>query len=258
MYFGQTGMLHKKLKAILLSVSTCCLFLTALLAWGGPPFVTDDPDPVEYKHSEIYIASEQMHSKKDSSVTPFVEYNYGALPDLQLSITIPYVFNSPLGQPSQHGVGDITLGAKYRFLQETDSLPMMAIYPSIVTANGDASKGIGNGGSQIFLPIWLQKSWGDWQTYGGGGYWKNNAVKGDNHWNFGWALQKNISERLMIGGEIFRESEELTADSATGVGLGGTYNLDNHNRLLFSISHSFSHRRSLDYTSSYIAYGLTW
>ena len=234
------------------------MFFTALPAWCGPPFVTDDPEPVEYKHSELYIASEQLHSKKDNSVTPLVEYNYGALPDLQLSITVPYIFNNPLGQSRQHGLGDLTLGAKYRFWEETDSHPMMAIYPSIVTANGDVGKGLGNGGSQIFLPVWIQKTWGDWKSYGGGGYWKNNAVKGDNHWNFGWALQKDVSEKVMIGGEVFRESEQLAADSATGVGLGSTYNLDQHNRLLLSLNHSFSHRRSLNYTSSYIAYGLTW
>jgi len=234
------------------------MLFTTIPAWSGPPFVTDDPEPVEYLHSEMYIASEQVHSKKDNSVTPLVEYNYGVLPDLQLSITVPYILDSPPGKPSQHGLGDLTLGAKYRFLQETDSHPMIAIYPSIVTANGDASKGLGNGGSQIFLPLWIQKSWGDWQTYGGGGYWKNNAVKGDNHWNFGWALQKTVSEKLMIGGEVFRESEQLAADSATGVGLGSTYNLDQHNRLLLSVNHSFSHRRSLNYTSSYIAYGITW
>jgi hypothetical protein len=251
-------MLSKKLKARLLSIAGCGLLFNSFHAWGGPPFVTDDPEPVEYQHSEMYIASEQLHSKKDNTTTPLVEYNYGALPDLQLSITVPYVFDRAQGLPRQQGLGDITLGVKYRFLQETDSHPMMAIYPSIVTANGDASKGLGNGGSQIFLPVWIQKSWGDWQTYGGGGYWINNATHADNHWNFGWALQKNISEKLMVGGEIFRESEELSADSATGFGLGSTYNLDQHNRLLFSINHSFSHRRSLDYTSSYIAYGLTW
>ena len=251
-------MLKKTFKLRLLFIQICGLLFTTSVAWGGPPFVTDDPDPVEYQHSEMYISAEKVQSRKDTTVTSMFEYNYGALPDLQLSISIPYVFNSPLGQPGQQGLSDVTLGAKYCFLHETDSHPMMAIYPSIVTANGDANKGLGNGGSQIFLPIWIQKSWGDWQTYGGGGYWKNNAVKGDNHWNFGWALQKNISERLMLGGEIFRESEKLDADSATGVGIGSAYSLDQHNRLLFSINHSFSHRRSLNYTSGYIAYGLSW
>jgi hypothetical protein len=64
------------------------------------------------------------------------------------------------GQVRQHGLGDIVLGAKYRFFQETASLPMMAIYPVVVTTTGDPNKGLGNGGAQIFIPIWIQKNGG--------------------------------------------------------------------------------------------------
>jgi hypothetical protein len=27
-------------------------------AWAGPPFITDDPETVEYQHGEFYIASQ--------------------------------------------------------------------------------------------------------------------------------------------------------------------------------------------------------
>ena len=30
--------------------------LGLLVAWGGPPFVTDDPEPVEYRHWEFYFS----------------------------------------------------------------------------------------------------------------------------------------------------------------------------------------------------------
>jgi len=33
----------------------------ALVAVAGPPFVTDDPEPVDYRHWEFYIAS--MHTE---------------------------------------------------------------------------------------------------------------------------------------------------------------------------------------------------
>ena len=235
------------------------LLFTAFPAWCGPPFVTDDPEPVEYRHHEMYIASEQVNTQDGKTVTPMIEYNYGALPDLQLSITVPYVFNSPTGQAEQHGVGDLVLGAKYRFLQETDSHPMMAIYPVVVTPNGDANKGLGNGGTQIFLPIWIQKKWGDWLSYGGGGYWINKAPGANNHWYFGWELQKSISERVTIGGEIFHETEQLPADTtSTGFSLGGVYNLDQHNRLLLSVRRALPGVSEQNRFSSYIAYGLTW
>jgi len=135
----------------------------------------------------------------------------------------------------------------------------MAIYPIVVTANGDANKGLGNGGTQIFLPVWIQKSWGDWQTYGGGGYWINRATNASNHWYFGWALQRNISERITLGGEIFHETEQLPADTSnTGISIGGTYNLDKQNRLLLSFGRAITGLEAQQRYSSYFAYGFTW
>jgi hypothetical protein len=37
-----------------------CLLYAPLPALAGPPFLTDDPEPVEHKHSEFYIASSQI------------------------------------------------------------------------------------------------------------------------------------------------------------------------------------------------------
>jgi hypothetical protein len=159
----------------------------------------------------------------------------------------------------QQGLGDIELGAKYRFLQETDSRPMMAIYPIVVTRSGDANKGLGSGGVQIFLPVWIQKSWGDWQSYGGGGYLINKAPGAQNSWSAGWALQNNVSERLTLGGELFRTSKQFSADIYTrGGSLGGIYKLDQHNRLLFSFRRVLTGLSTQDTFARYIAYGLTW
>src|SRR5512135_2558832 len=97
-----------------------------LSAWAGPPFVTDDPEPVDYQHYEAYLAWEQTGTLSGNTTSPLVEVNYGALPDVQLSVTLPYAFSSPAGQPAQQGMGDMVFGAKYRFQQETGSRPMMA------------------------------------------------------------------------------------------------------------------------------------
>ena len=51
---------------------------------------------------------------------------------------------------------------------------------------------------------------GDWQSYGGGGYWINYTAHGKNHWFFGWQLQKAISDRLTLGGKIYRSTEQVS------------------------------------------------
>jgi hypothetical protein len=43
------------------------LFILTFLALpasleAGPPFVTDDPEPVEYRHWEVYLTSQLDHS----------------------------------------------------------------------------------------------------------------------------------------------------------------------------------------------------
>ncbi len=231
----------------------------ALPAWGGPPFVTDDPEPVDYQHYEMYVASEQTRTRTEHVTTPLVEVNYGAAPDLQLSVTVPYMFSSVAGQPSQQGWSDLVLGAKYRFVHESEANPMVSVYPIVVAATGDAAKGLGNGGTQIFLPLWLQKSWGDWHSYGGGGYWINRAPGMGNHWYFGWALLNDVTERLTLGAEIYHATDQKPRDNASnGYNLGAIYKLDQHNRLLFSAGRAVVEISAQSSFSSYVAWGLNW
>lgn len=246
-------------------ITTCCAVAYSMLIYSslglaGPPFLTDDPEPVEYQHHEFYIASQQTRTASGRDGTlPHLEYNYGAAPDLQLHIIVPYAFSSPVDAPRRSGLGDIELGAKYRLLQETEGRPMMGIFPIVVTHTGDADKGLGNGGTQVFLPVWLQKKWDDWQSYGGGGYWINHAARSKNHWFFGWQLQKDISEHLTLGGELFHSTEQAPDEgSSTGFNLGGSYNFDDHNHVLFSAGQDLTNTHMINKYSSYVGYQRTW
>jgi len=79
-------------------LAMCCLLILAgsSVVWAGPPFVTDDPEPVEYKHGEFYIASILNHSNGGTVGTlPHLEFNYGPLPDLHLHLIVPFAHNKP-------------------------------------------------------------------------------------------------------------------------------------------------------------------
>lgn len=145
-----------------------------IAVWAGPPFVTDDPEPVEYRHGEFYIASQYAKNKDGKEGTlPHFEINYGIVPDVQLHLLVPLAFVHPNGGPTMYGFGDTEVGVKYRFLQETDTAPQVGTFPIVHVPTGDSARGLGGGHVPIFLPIWGQKSWGPWTTYGGGGYWIN-------------------------------------------------------------------------------------
>ena len=71
------------------------LFLGPPPALAGPPFLTDDPAPVEYKHSEFYVFSTYDKTNDGKDITaPAFEYNYGAFPETQLHIVIPFLKSS--------------------------------------------------------------------------------------------------------------------------------------------------------------------
>src|SRR5471030_1909707 len=102
------------------------LYFGCQQAYAGPPFFTDDPEPVEYKHWEVYLASQYLKTADARSGTaPHIEVNYGAYPNLQLHVIAPGTFDRPSGRPAAYGYGDTELGAKYRFMQETDHRPQV-------------------------------------------------------------------------------------------------------------------------------------
>jgi hypothetical protein len=213
------------------------IFLVATIpAFAGPPFRTDDPEPVGYHRSEGYFFS--MGTRKaggTSGIGPAVEFNYGPLPDMMLHLVAPMAYHSPEHGRSHFGYGDTELGMKYRIVHETGTRPMVGIFPLVEIPTGDRDKDLGNGQAQYFVPIWLQKDFGKWTTYGGGGYWINPGSGNRNYWFFGVLLQYEFSEGCYLGGELFHQTAD-TADGkdSSGINLGGGLPFVNNFQLLFS------------------------
>ncbi len=214
-------------------------FLFTGTAWAGPPFFTDDPEPVEHLHWEVYLASQWAHDRDEgtSGTLPHFEVNYGVLPDTQLHVIVPIVYSAPHEGSTQYGLGDVELGVKYRFIHEDEQgwRPQVGIFPIVDLPTGDSSRGLGEGHVKILFPLWLQKSWGPWTTYGGGGYWYHPGEDNKNYWFTGWLLQRKFSEMLTFGAEIFNTSPKAQGESdETGFNVGGFINLSEEQHILFS------------------------
>jgi len=205
-------------------------------ALAGPPFWTDDPEPVEYKNWEIYVASLYQNNRGGvSSTAPHFEANYGIAPDFQLHVIAPMEYVKPAGLPSHYGYGDTELGVKWRFFENEEAKFMAGIYPLLEIPTGDESKGLGNGDTQVFLPLWLQKAWGPWQTYGGGGYWINPGDGHEDFWFFGWEVQREINKNLTLGAELFYETPRQTDDERHfGFNIGSIINITENHHILLS------------------------
>jgi hypothetical protein len=218
-------------------------------AIAGPPFITDDPEPVEKGHGEFYIASETFWTRDGVSGTlPHFEFNYGPFDDVQLHLITPMAYDRPKDTGSfQYGYGDTELGIKYRFIHE-DSLfkgcPQVGIFPLAEMPSGDQFRGLGNGRAQAFLPVWLQKSWGEenrrWTVYGGGGMWLNPGPGNKNYGFMGVVFQKQITDNLTLGSEFFHSTKSADDQSDhTGFNLGGVYDFSERWHFLFSIGRDF-------------------
>jgi len=226
-------------------------------ALAGPPFITDDPEPVDLGHWEVYGFSAGTHIQGDTSGTlGGVEVNYGAAPNLQLHIIVPLAFDSPNHDPMQIGIGDVELGVKYRFINagENDWWPQVAIFPLIEVPTGDAQRGLGSGQTREFLPVWLQKDFGDWTTYGGGGLWNNPGPGNQNYWFIGWLLQRQVTKSLAIGTEIFHQTAStIGGRDTTGFNIGGIYDFNDHYHLLLSGGRGLQNAALANQFSYYLA-----
>ena len=229
---------------------------------AGPPFRTDDPEPVAYQHWEIYGFSEGTHVHGETAGTlPGLEVNYGVAPDVQLHVAAPYAFDKTSGVDARHGYGDTELGVKYRFIDEDDGgwRPQVGTFPMLELPTGNADKGLGAGHAREFIPLWVQKSFGSWTTYGGGGYWINPGAANRNFWYFGWLLQRQVTEDLALGAELFHQTADTAQGTAsTGFNLGGIYDVTENHHILFSAGRGIEHASETNSFSYYAAYQLTF
>ena len=232
-------------------------------AHAGPPFQTDDPDPVAFRHFEMYAFELSDGTGKNAGGTslevPAYEVNYGVVPNVQLHLVLPLTASfAPSGWPTNYGMGDSELGAKIRFVKETKRVPEVGIFPFFELPSGNADKGLGVGKAWYKLPLWMEKDWGLWTACGGAGY---QLVKQTNLRSFpytGWLIKREMGKRLELAAEIFAHGREGLGAPQTGssamIDAGGYYHFKNPNtQLLFAYGHSVAGQ-----TENYAYLGMYW
>ena len=120
--------------------------IAPVAANAGPPYRTDDPEPTPLGHYEFYTFSTGMVVRDDTSGSlPAFEFNYGLIPNGQLTIDASAAFDSPSDDSTQFGYGDMQLSFKYRFIQDDDQgwRPQVAVFPLVNLPTGDEDRGLG-------------------------------------------------------------------------------------------------------------------
>jgi hypothetical protein len=241
----------------LLGIAATFVFLS-MPALAGPPFQTDDPEPIDFRHFEFYtFGSSDGTGLETDTISPGFEFNWGALPNVHLHIIVPAAAIFPAHDPRAYGIGDVELGIKLRFIQETKHRPMIGTFTMFEMPSGDASRGLGLGRTWYKVPLWAQKSFGEWTTYGGGGVTVVNTPGFRNYPFAGWLVQRDLG-KVTLGTEVFYHGPEgpvaPQTRPATMVDVGGYYKFrDPGFQLLFCYGHTV-----VGQTENYGYLGLYW
>jgi hypothetical protein len=200
-------------------------------AWAGPPYVTDDPEPTDPRHYEIYLFTQGTNLRGGTGTQTGMDFNYGGMDDLQLTAVVPVAYVSPAMGSNAAGLGNVELAAKYRFLRQSDVGWDVAAFPGVFLPSSSAQ--VGERHASVVLPIWLEKDWDDWSTFGGGGCTIDRGGDSRDFCLVGWALVRQILPDLQIGAEIVHQTPDVRGGrQMTGVGAGLRYDINDTYHLL--------------------------
>src|SRR6185312_12920 len=132
------------------------ILLAAARVWAqGPPYQTDDPVPVDLHHYEFYIFGLADGTPKEmDAAVPAFEFNWGALPRVQLHAVLPFGVTAPLNHPAYYpdgagpthfGLTDMEFGARIAYIKESKHVPKIGTLTMFELPTGNAYKGLGVG-----------------------------------------------------------------------------------------------------------------
>jgi hypothetical protein len=195
-------------------VAAAFTLLPALvLAQGGPPFRSDDPDTPGNRHWEINLGFLGERSPFAGSYeTPNIDINYGLGNRIQLKYEVPLSMQETRGEQTHlaAGLGNSLLGVKYRFYQrhsrthtqddgEREIKFSLSTYPQLLLNHPTRSveRGIVESAPQFLLPLEASATYGWLRMSAEAGY---------------WFTSKDVPNSLLFGGVIgheFRKDTEL-------------------------------------------------
>ncbi len=218
-------------------------------ASAGPPYVTDDPQPTDTGHWEIYNFVTATQTPGDLGGEAGFDLNYGAAKNLQLTAVIPAAFEND----NRFGSGAVELAAKYKFISQSAGswLPDVAFFPRVFLPTGAKFDPERPG---LFLPIWAEKDFGPWSVFGGGGWQLNPGAGERNFWQSGLVVSRSFGDRFSLGVEAFHQTaQDFASRDFTGVNVGATYKLSRHWTLMASGGPGVQNARTADQFDFYAA-----
>ena len=163
---------------------------------------------------------------------PLLDINYGVGERIQLKFEVPWVFLHKEGESTKNGPGNSEIGVKWRFFdQETHGVDM-SVYPQFLFNYPDSSadRGLVDDGTELFLPMELQRSFGPFSVNPEFGFLLRE--EGQEEWAYGLALGYQLIESLELLGEIHGGADDELRKHQLVFNLGLRWEFGKHVGLL--------------------------
>ena len=204
------------MRFVVLLLLLLAAFPKALVA--GPPFQLDDPDVIPYKNFEFYTFAGAASSPGEAELAaPALELNWSGVRNVMFHFIVPATAAFPSDGPATFGLGDSEIGLQYRFIQETKHRPMVGTFTMLEVPTGNPDRGLGAGKPSWKIPIWMQKTVGEW-TFDWGGGENVSHIPGARNCPFGGAMvQRDVNKKLRLGTEVFYHGRKTAGMMSSGV-----------------------------------------
>lgn len=175
---------------------------------GSPPLQTEDTETPGAGNLEVnLVAQGESGGGEHRYALPLLDVNYGVGDALQFSYSIPYTFVRQVGTDasgseeftSAHGIGDSSLGVKYRFYDNNETGISWAIEPTVEFRTPGAKRAVSEGSTALVFPLVVTREYANASITGNAGV---ASSAGQQRYFGSFALGMRINENVALLGEI--------------------------------------------------------
>jgi hypothetical protein len=177
-----------------------------LHAQGGAPMITNDGGTPGNGHWEIDVVAGGSRSGGEKSFyAPDLDLNYGVGSRMQIKLEVPYLWeNGGAGNSWRSGLGNSTLGFKWRFRDDDAHGPGLSMYPHLELHNPGSrafDRGLVGTAPKLLIPVEITHQFGPLGVDTEVGY--NIVSDGTDQTVYGFLLGGRPIQALELMGEIY-------------------------------------------------------
>jgi len=225
---------------LLFMVAVCVVAIPRrVIAQGGPPLITDDPETPGDGHWEINVAWTLSQKQNERLFAiPLLDINYGFGEHVQLKAEVPWLVLQERRGGIQSGIGSANFGVKWRFLNKDRHGFAMSTYPQleIRTSASSVRRGLIEQGGELRLPVEISRELGPVTIDGEVGYQVVQREKDEVL--YGLVVAGEVNKRLELLSEIHGTAKRNFTSKELIFNVGGRFKMSKHYTLLFSTGRS--------------------